>query len=297
MISPSNLRGILCMVLCAFNFVANDSFLKLIVADVPPFQGLFLRGVVATIWCTALLGFMGQLRLAHLAFAPWTLARAMGELVGVTSFVVALAHVPLADISAIYQIAPLIVLAGASVIWREHIGTSRWFLIALGVTGALLVAQPGGVGSSPYALLGFITAIGSAGRDLMSRKVPDHAPGMVITLTIVVVVMVVAGLCNLLFEHWVPVNGKLVGYSLGAGFFLVFGQFFAFMAFRLATARAVAPFYYCITIFAVLFGAVLFNEFPNTLALAGIALIITCGLGVLLLEKRSPAVVPESAGV
>lgn len=63
------------------------------------------------------------------------------------------------------------------------------------------------------------------------------------------------------------------------------GHFFVYMAFRHASARVVAPFYYSFTLIAVTFGAVFFKEYPNALALVGIGMIITCGLGVLYFER------------
>lgn len=285
--SHSSLRGILCMVLAAFSFVSNDSFLKLMLADMAPLQALFLRGCVASVWCFVLLAGLGQLRQTTLAFSPWIIGRALCEVVAVTCFIVALAHVPLADVTAIYQISPLVVLAAASFIWGEHIGPVRWVLIALGVAGALFVAQPGTVGASPYALLGFITAFAGAARDLMSRNVPRAAPGLVTALAVIVTVMLTSALGTFLFEDWAPLTTRHAALALGAGFFLVFGQFFVFMAFRLAAARAVAPFNYTSTLFAVSYGAVIFSEFPNPLAIVGIMLIIACGVGVLLVEQNN----------
>ena len=40
---------------------------------------------------------------------------------------------------------------------------------------------------------------------------------------------------------------------------------------------------------AVLFGAVFFGEWPNTLAMVGISMIVVCGLGVLFHEERALA--------
>ena len=45
----SNLRGIACMVLASGTFVANDSFMKLVLADTPPLQVLLMRGIAATL--------------------------------------------------------------------------------------------------------------------------------------------------------------------------------------------------------------------------------------------------------
>jgi drug/metabolite transporter (DMT)-like permease len=289
MLSSSNLRGIISMVVSGITFVCCDSFLKLLVREVPPLEALVLRGLSATVCCFVLVVAMGHVKLLPRAFGLWTLLRALTEVVAVTAFIVALAKIPLGDITAIYQVAPFLVLAGASFLWGERIGPLRWMLIALGLAGALLVAQPGGKGASPYALLGFITAVGSAARDLLSRKTPNDVPGIVITFSVVICVLAAATVNSMLFETWVPVSVHLALYALGAGFFVTLGHLFVFLAFRHASARAVAPFYYSFTLVAVTFGAVFFNEWPNALAIIGILMIIACGLGVLAFERKDVA--------
>ena len=72
-----------------------------------------------------------------------------------------------------------------------------------------------------------------------------------------------------------------------AGFFLMCGHLFIYLAFRLAPARVVAPFNYAFTIWAVVSGILLFSDVPNGLAIAGMALIMAAGLTVILLEGRS----------
>ena len=288
--SPSsNPRGIVAMLLSGLSFVFCDTCLKLILLDVPPFQALVLRGMFATLCCLGLLLVMGQLKHLPKALNLWTLLRSFAEVVAVSAFILALAQVPLADITAIYQVAPLLVLGGASFMWGEKVGPLRWMLISLGLAGALVVAQPGREGASPLALLGFITAIASAIRDLLSRKAPADAPGLVVTFNVVVVVLISAVINNQIFEVWKPVSIMTWLYALGAGFFVMLGHLFVFLAFRHATARAVAPFYYSFTLFAAAFGALFFKEYPNWIAIVGMAMIITCGLGVLYFEKEETA--------
>jgi drug/metabolite transporter (DMT)-like permease len=284
-ISP-NLRGIICMVLACLFFVCCDSCLKMILREAPPLQTLVMRGIFAVLSCLVLLAALGHLRHIPKAFGFWTVMRAMLEVVSVIAFIFALAKVPIADITAIYQIAPLIVLAGASVIWGEHVGALRWVLIGVGFAGALVVAQPGAEGASPFALLGLITACASAGRDLLSRHVPDDVPGPVITLSVVVLVCLFALIGSLLFETWTPVQPFTWVYALGAGTFVMVAHLFVFLAFRFARARAVAPFYYGLTLFAMMAGVTFFGEFPSSAAIAGILMIIGCGLGVLTLEGK-----------
>jgi drug/metabolite transporter (DMT)-like permease len=49
----------------------------------------------------------------------------------------------------------------------------------------------------------------------------------------------------------------------------------------------VAPFYYTFSVWAVISGLVVFHEFPNTLAVLGILLIIGSGLVIVALDRRS----------
>lgn len=281
----SNVRGIIYMVLAGFTFVSCDGFLKMMLSDVPPMQTLVMRGLAATVWCFGLLAVMGQLKDLPKALGFWTMMRSLAEVIAVTCFIVALAKVPLASITAIYQIAPLLVLAGASLMWGETVGVARWVLIALGLLGALLVAQPGSDSASPYALLGFGTAIASAVRDLLTRKAAADAPGLVVTFNVIIAVLLVSFFNNQIFEGWQPIQSITWVYAIGAGLFVMLGHFFVYMSFRYASARTVAPFYYSFTLMAVAVGALIFGEMPNGLALLGIALIVVCGLGVLYFER------------
>jgi drug/metabolite transporter (DMT)-like permease len=281
-----NLRGIFFMILAAGTFVANDSFMKAVLATTPPMQVLVMRGVAATAWCLPLLLILGHRRDIHRALNPWVLLRGACEIVAIISFVVALKHMPIGDVTAIYQTAPLLLLIGVAVIWGEKIGRTRMALIAIGITGALLVAQPGSLTASPYAAFGFLTAIGSALRDLAGRKVPQDIPGLVVAFATIIVVMLAATTANIIFEIWVAPPPRNITMMLAAGFFLMCGHTFVFLAFRHGTASAVAPFYYSFTLWAVLSGLVVFGDIPNWLSLLGTALILASGLASIALDRK-----------
>ena len=287
----SNLRGIGCMILATGSFIGNDICMKLAMADLPPLEVLFLRGVSGTLWSLIAIASMGLLRQLPLALNPWVVLRGLSEFVAVAGFGIALARVPLGDLTAIYQIAPLLVLVGAALIWGEAIGPLRYGLIGLGFAGAMLVAQPGSTATSPYALLGLLTAAGAAGRDLLTRRIPAGIPALIAAPMTVVVVMLCTGAATLMAETWVAPSQHHIGLMSLAGLLVIIGQLLMFLAFRLAATRAVAPFFYCFLIWAVLAGFAIFGEVPNAYALTGMALIITSGLAVLALERRGPQAV------
>lgn len=282
-----NVRGIAAMVVAMAAFVANDSCMKLALSDSPPFQVLVMRGIAACLWCLPVIAAMGLLRELPKAFNPWVALRSFSEVFAILSFILALGKMPIADVAAIAQIAPLIVLLGMWLLFGEKVGGLRMALIGLGITGALLVAQPGGGAASPYAIFAFFTAVGAAFRDILSRKVPPGTPALMVTFSTLLIVMLSALAMSLVFETPVQPTLRHAWLMLIAGFFLMCGHSFVFMAYRMSPARVVAPFSYSMMIWAAISGLLVFGDVPNTLAIAGMALIMAAGLAVVLLEGRT----------
>jgi drug/metabolite transporter (DMT)-like permease len=283
---PSAIRGPLFMVVATGSYLINDSFLKLATVGLPPYEALFLRGVAAAILGLPLLYLLGHGKKAHWMFEPRVLLRNLMETGGILSYVIALAHMPIADVVALGQITPLLVILGSSILFREKIGGLRMALIGLGFIGALMVAQPGLTGISTYALLAMANAVFCAARDLTGRRVGSAVPGMIVAISAVLVVMIAAGIAHVLTEEWVAPSSSHLPLLAGAGFFLIFGHFFIFIAYRIGPAAVVAPFYYTFSVWAVISGLVVFGEFPNTLALLGILLIVGSGLVIVMLDRR-----------
>jgi drug/metabolite transporter (DMT)-like permease len=296
--TQSNLRGIGCMVLATATFVTNDCLMKLAVADLPPFEVVILRGLSATAWCLAMLFVMGLARDIPKALNPWVLARALCEGVALLCFMVLLARIPIGDLTAIMQITPLLVVGGGALLFGDRMGVWRIALVLLGFAGAVMVAQPGSATGSLAAPLGFLAAALAAARDILGRRVPRDVPGLVAAFAIVVMVLLLGVMAHLLFETTVRPSSLNVVCLIGAGLFVVFGQLFIFLAFRFGAASAVAPFSYLAAVFAVLFGGVVFGEFPNPWSLAGMALIVGSGLGIIFAgerERRGAAVANGNA--
>ncbi len=283
---PTGVRGPLFMLVATGSYVINDTMMKMATVGLPPYEVLFLRGVAAFLWGVPMLLLLGYGRQAHLMFEQRVLTRNLLELVAILSYVVALANMPIADAVALGQITPLLVLLGASILFRERIGGIRMALIGLGFAGALMVAQPTMQGISVYALLGLANAVFCAARDIAGRRVAGHIPGMVVAISAVIVVLAGAGAAHLAWEEWVTPGPRHLTLLLGAGLFLIFGHFFIFMAYRIGPTGAVAPFYYSFTVWAVVSGLVVFSELPNALALAGIALVVASGLAIVILDER-----------
>lgn len=282
------------MILSTGSYVINDTMMKVATAELPPYQVLTMRGIAALIWGLPLLFILGYGGKLPLLFERRVLLRNVCETAAILCYVVALANMPIADASALGQITPLVMLIGASLLFGDRIGGVRMALIGFGFAGALMVAQPTGTGISIYALLALANAMLGALRDLAGRQVGIEVPGMIVAISAVIVVLVGAGAGHLLLEHWVVPDGRHLLLLGGAGLFLIFGHFFLFMAYRVGPTGVVAPFYYTFTVWAVISGLVVFGHLPNALAVAGIVLIATSGLTIVLLDERKRRLAPVS---
>lgn len=281
----SDLRGIMFMVLSMGSFIINDTFLKLAIGDIPPFEALFIRGLASMLWGIPLLAMTGSIKALPQVVDKRVLFRNSFEMIAVIGYVLGLASAPIADLTALSQLSPMFVLIGAFLIFGERIRTLQFWLIVVAFVGAVMVAQPGMSGFSAFALFGLWNAVCIAGRDLSGRKVGDHVPGLVVAIGAAMIVVVGALIIGLLFERWVMPNGSQLLLILVSGLFLTFGHMFVFLAYRVGTTGAVLPFAYTSTIWALISGALVFGTLPNALALVGIGVIVASGVLVVFVRR------------
>lgn len=286
MTRTSNLSGIAAMLAATAVFVIGDCFMKLVTETVPPFEVLFLRGLAASVACAVLLAVRSEWRAIAGALHGRVLLRAAAETVSVLFYIVALARLPIADVIALIQTAPLILLVAAGVLLREPVGAARLVLVLLGFGGALMVAQPTAAGISPAALLAFAAALLIAVRDLFGRSVPAAIPVTVTVMATTLLVTAAAGVMSLWVEPWVAPSGIQIAYLGAAGVFVTLGHAGLLLAYRLGRTALIAPFFYSFAVWGVVAGLVVWGTLPNRLALAGIALIVISGVAIVVLDRR-----------
>ena len=282
----SNLSGVAAMLAATASFVVCDTLMKLVTSDLPPFEVLFLRGIAASLACGVLVLLLGDWRGIAATIHPRALLRAAAETLSVLCYIVALSRLPIADVIAIMQTAPLFLILGLAFVLGERVGAARLGLVLIGFAGGLLVAQPGSAGPSPAALFAFGSAVLIAVRDLIGRSVPAHIPVMVVTFTTNVMVMAVAGAMSLGFEGWETPTNRHLAFLGFAGLFVTFGHVGLLLAYRIGRIASVAPFFYSFALWGVLSGLFVFGSLPNVVALAGIALVVASGVAIVLIDQR-----------
>jgi drug/metabolite transporter (DMT)-like permease len=278
--------GIFCMLASSAIFVLNDSFIKLASPGVPTFQLLFIRGYVACVIGAIIITLMGQWRALPGVFELRTILRGVAETGAAFCFTIALFQMPLANIFAISQTVPLLLILGAALFYGDRLRPLQIVLIILGFVGALIVAQPDFSNLSPAIIFAFASALCITARDLIGRRVPAKIPVIVVTVATSALVTLAAGLFHATSETWVMMPPLQLFFAIAAGVFIAIGQVGVVLAYRYASTTTIAPLFYSFAVWSVASGFFIFGETPSALAFTGIALIVVTGLALVRLSSR-----------
>ena len=281
----ANRSGIVAMLTAMTLFTANDTFLKIATADLPPGQIMALRGVFAVALVVALIAGRGEARRLASLGDPVVLARAAVEALIAFLFITSLARLPIANVNAILQATPIIMTLIAVALGLEQVGWRRWSAVLVGFAGVLLIVKPGLAGMNPYAALALGAAALVAVRDLVTRRVGREVPTAVITLAAATSVML-AGFALALTETWRAPSGREIGLLAVAAVFVSLGNLAVVKAFRVGEISVVSPFRYSVILTSLVAGYLVFGEWPDLVACLGIGLVVASGVYTLHREQR-----------
>jgi drug/metabolite transporter (DMT)-like permease len=284
---PDNLRGAAFMTLAMAGFAVEDMLLKSAGRGLPVGQILMLFGAggaaLFALW--ARLG--GERLLVPAMAAPAVLARAAFEALGRLGYTLAIVLTPLSSASAILQAAPLVVVAGAALVFGERVGPRRWAAVGFGFLGVLLILRPGLDAFQPASVLALLGMVGFAARDLATRAARGLSTAQFGVLGFLVMVPVGAGLLALTGGAVRPTPGALAG--IGAATLVGVGAYAALTrAMRTGEVSVVTPFRYTRLLFGLGLGVAVFGERPDAATLAGSAMVLAAGLDTFLRERRRP---------
>ena len=290
-------RGALYMSLAMAAFTVNDTCMKSVTAEMPLYQAITLRGIVTMIALAIIARQRGGLRLGMARGDARLLGwRTLGEVGGTLTFLTALRHMPLANLSAIMQSLPLAVTLSAAIALHEPVGWRRMAAIAVGFLGVLMIVRPGTEGFDVWSLI----ALGSVAfvvlRDLTTRRLSSAVPSVTVAF-LAATAVTASGVALSPLSGWVAVQPAAAVLLLAAGGFLIVGYLSVVMAMRVGDIATVAPFRYTALIFAIALGWIIFGHLPGPMPLAGAAIIVASGIYTFYRERKRgrPLAVPAKA--
>ena len=282
-----NARGAAFMALAMAAFTANDALMKQVTQDVPLMQAIVVRGLLSGAMLAALAMATGGLHMALSRADRGPVAlRTLAEVGATLTFLTALMHLPLANISAILQALPLAVTLAAALVFGDRVGWRRLSAIAVGFAGVLLIVRPGAEGFTVWSLVAVASVLCVVVRDLSTRRLTGVLPTSTVALYTAGAVTAM-GVVGMAFgPGWQPVGGAALAALAGAAMLLVVGYTFIIKAMRVGEVSFVAPYRYTSLLWAILLGWLIFGSLPDALTWAGSALIVASGLFTMWREAR-----------
>lgn len=278
------------------SFTMNDTITKAVSSELNIGEILVVRGAFAIVLVTALASYRKALR-SFRALLIWPVGlRVIGEIGGTLTYLAAIAQIPLANASAIFQALPLVITLGAALVFGEPVGWRRWLAIAAGFIGVLVIVRPGEAGFSQAALLALASVGFCAVRDLATRRIPKQLPTLFITLLTTVTVTTAGAVILFPLGGWKAPSGHTLGFLALAAVLILIGYQCIIVSLRTGDISAVAPFRYSSLLWAMLTGYLVFGHKPDGQMLAGAAIIVASGLYAFYRERKRGKLRPAATG-
>lgn len=279
-------RGVLFMLGSAALVAAMEAAVRGVSQTLHPFIIMFWREVASVaillpLWLAAGRPGIPRRRM------PLHAVRAVLNGFAIASWYYALRETPLAEASAIVFTSILFAVAGSALMLGERVRAAQWAAIAVGFVGALMIVGPR-FDLAGAARFGALVALGSAalfGASMLVGKLTVRGEGSIVSALSLAVGMAAVAF-GLALPQWAWPTWADVPFLIAFGFCNVGGQVFFLEALRSAPSSVVIPLDVTRLVFALIFGAALYAEWPGPLALAGAVLVGASSVAVVLGARR-----------
>ena len=280
-----NLRGILAILASATAFVVNDTLVKLATEHLPTGEIIVVRGVMATLILAVAATIAGAWCSPAVFLKPAMLVRLVASAFATLFIVMALRYLPLATTSAILQVTPLAVTAGAALVYGERVGPSRWAAALTGFLGVLLIVKPGSSVFGAAAFTVLIALIFTTTRDLTTRGLARDIPSMFVGAASAASISLAGLLVAPFDEPWLSPTWSDWKLMFVSAVLLFFGNTLLIIALRTGEIGVVAPFRYTPVPLSLGLGYAWWGHVPDAIAIVGIVMVLSAGLFVLFSER------------
>lgn len=270
------LRAALIMSVAMSLIPIGDAAGKLLVTE-HGFYPFFLAWSRFGLGAIMVFSFMPRGQMDLRLFLDWRIwVRGLLITAGISSILTALQTEPLPTVFGAFFVGPILSFFLSAWLLKEPITKAQTALLLIGFGGVLLVVKPNtGISSGiGFALLAgtcygcFLTA---------NRWLANAAPPRALLLSHMLIGTVVLAIPGL--THIPNFTLEISMLTVLSAFASMAGNLLLVVAYRMAPASKLAPFVYFQLIVATLLGWAVFNDFPDTIALIGLAVLVASGIG------------------
>ena len=266
----NNYLAISLKILSVIFFVLMDVLIKKLSEDFNTFQIVFFR---------CFFGIFPVLVMIYITKASLItrktnlhLLRAIFACLAMFCFFKAFGILPLADVSSISFASIMIITILAIFILCEKVGPRRWIAIFIGFIGVLIVFRPGTTLFSFYSLLPLIGAVALSFAVITMKKLLsyDSPPTCSFYLHAFVALMYLP----FIFYNWTQPSLHLWILLIAMGCCGGVAQILLTNAYNLSDVNLLQPFDYTAIIWAITFGVIFFNDYPDRYVIIGSIVIV-----------------------
>lgn len=215
---------------------------------------------------------------------PWLVHLRCATAITSTACVMfAFTHIPFADVYAIGFLTPIVVTLLGVLVLKEHVAAHRWLLLIISFLGVVLVIRPG----VRDLQLGHLAIFFSVFLGGITTIILRHVAPRERRVSLVGLQVLYSGIINglLMIPFFVLPSLEQMAVFLGIGLLGGTGGLLLISAARRSPANLVAPVQYSQLIWAIVFGALFFGEYPDYVAVIGLVIVLAAGLANVLTEK------------
>ncbi len=282
----ANRRGIIALTSAGALVSASDVFTKLVALRYPLGEVLVLRGTAISAFLLAFIFIAKKAVWLSAALHPRVLVRSAFDALANLGFIFALTRMKLAELTAIFLVAPLFLTMLAAIFHKGEVGIRRWSAMLAGFLGMTFVVKPDPSAIDIWAIVALVAALMSALRDFVTRDLNADIPNVVVafvsSVTLTLSGLIVAAGLGERWEHFNRLDAYLV---IGAALFLTASTYLTVIAYRKIEIPVVAPFRYVILVWAGLAGYLVWREIPDLWSSVGVGLIFGSGVYTLHRER------------
>lgn len=283
--SQSNLKGVMLMTSGFALFSIADVIAKLLTANYHPIQIAITRQLGLLFFVVIFFALKGP-KILRSAAPGLQIARGFCAIISATSFIFAIAYVPLADAVAVSFVAPFVVTILGATLLGEPVGVKRWSAVGAGLLGTIIIIRPGMGTFHPAILLVLLAATAFAIRQIISRYLGDK-DSITTTMAYTSLTTVIVLAIPLAFFWRMPISWNDVLLMGLMATFAGIGEFFIIRALEVALAVVVAPTHYSLILFGTFWGFIFFGDLPDGWTWVGAAVIVGSGLYMMQRERKA----------
>jgi drug/metabolite transporter (DMT)-like permease len=274
-IAQDPLRAIALVLASTVVFAVSDTAAKVLTQSIPPIQATWLRFLVFLLIVVPAGLLARGPRLLSSRRPGVQVLRGIALAGAAMFFMSGLRHLPVADMTALNFIAPLLITALSIPLLGERVDARRWIAALVGLAGVLMIVRPGTSAFDPAALLPLGSALAWALAAILTRLGAGDPPETTLAFSSLVGFVV---LCCFVPFAWGPMTARDIGLGVFVAVLSTAGHWLVVLAFRRAPASVLAPFSYAQLISATVCGLVVFGDLPGLWTAAGAAVIAASGL-------------------